>query len=68
MRSVYIKTSGGASLLNFSSSKVTVLGLLGLGRVAEELRRLKPPVAISTMFGCGENSVTILFGTKYSST
>ena len=48
---LYIKTSGGASLLNFSSSKVTVLGLVGLGRVADEQRPGKPPVAISTMFG-----------------
>lgn len=68
----YMKTSGGASLLSFSSSNVTVLERVGRGRVAEErppqLKFIFPNVVISTTLGCGaKNSVAILFGTKYSS-
>lgn len=68
----YMKTSGGASLLSFSSSNVTVLERVGRGSVAEErplqLKFILPKVVISTTLGCGaKNSVAMLLGTKYSS-
>lgn len=71
LKLIYMKTSGGASLLSFSSSNVTVLERVGRGSVAEERPQLKfilPSVVISTTLGCGaKNSVAMLFGTKYSS-